>query len=344
MGAAEWCVNAWCWVDQDNCAIAATLSTYWPLAKVSWSYETCGAKNEYAEEPRTCGCHLDEYHTKGMPPPVDDPPLQPDGGMGGPAKDWQCEMCLDGARCSGATAASMRVLPGWFVVRSMSKATGAEERPKLLRCPGGIASCPGGASVTAVMGALPSTAKTAVRTCESITNSTEMKERDSDAVRLRQYPQCQCSRGGTGMLCRTCKSASIVGGKDWVAVRGSGLGCHECSIGSSEARTLVAVTIFGFLLSVLCIAMGWWCYTRPSIMEERFIDAFRSIEAGDASRMVGNFFGVEIGSGITKDIFVAAVIRQCGGNGGDSTVSAKTNRHALKLWSKLDEDKVRPEN
>ena len=58
VGAEEWCGKAWCWVDQDNCAIAATLSTYWPLAKVSWSYETCGAKNEYAEEPRTCSCLL----------------------------------------------------------------------------------------------------------------------------------------------------------------------------------------------------------------------------------------------------------------------------------------------
>ena len=344
VGAAEWCGNAFCFVDRANCAVANTLSSYWPHSELHYSYETCGAKNVYTEASRTCGCHVDEYHTQGMPPPVPHPPLQPDGGMGGPAKDWQCEACLDGARCSGAVATTMRVLPGWFVVRSMSSVTGAEKRPKLVRCPGGIASCPGGASITAAMGALPSTAKTVVRTCESITNATGMKEGDFDAVRLQQYPQCQCSRGGTGMLCRTCKSASIVGGKDWVAVHGSGLGCRECSIGSTDARTLVAATTFGFLVFVLCIAMGWWRYTRPSLMEERFIDAFRGIEDGDASKMVGNFFGVEIGSGIAKDVFVAAVIRQCGGNSNDSKLAANAKRHALNLWSKLDEDKVRPRN
>jgi hypothetical protein len=79
-------------------------------------------------------------------------------------------------------------------------------------------------------------------------------------------------------------------------------------------------------------------------MEERFIDAFRGIEDGDASKMVGNFFGVEIGSGIAKDVFVAAVIRQCGGNSNDSKLAANAKRHALNLWSKLDEDKVRPRN
>ena len=142
-----------------------------------------------------------------------------------------------------------------------------------------------------------------------------------------------------------------------MAVHGSGLGCRECSIGSTDARNLVAATAFGFLVFVLCIALGWWRYTRPSVMEERFIDAFRGIEDGDASKMVGNFFGVEIGSGIAKDVFVTAVIRQCGGNSNDSTrcriwsnnstykvATIAAKRHALNLWSKLDEDKVRPGN
>ena len=338
VGAAEWCGDKFCYVDPANCAVASTLTSYWPLSKLHYSYEACGEKNLYLEASPTCDCRVNEYHTQGMPPPVDDPPLQPDGGMGGPAKDWQCEACLDGARCSGATAASMRVLPGWFVVRSMSSVTGAEKRPKLVRCPGGIASCPGGASITVAMGALPSTAKTAVRTCESITNSTGMEEGDFDAVRLQQYPQCQCSRGGTGMLCRTCKSASITGGKDWVEVRGSGLGCRECSIGSTDARNLVAATAFGFLLIVLCIVVGWWHYTRPSLVEERFIDEFRGIEDGGAALMVRNFFGVKIGSGITKDVFVDAVVRKCGGN------VARADAQAVALWIKLDETEVRTEN
>ena len=257
--------------------------------------------------------------------------------MGGPAKDWQCEACLDGARCSGATAANMRVLPGWFVVRSMSKATGAEERPKLLRCPGGITSCPGGASVTAVMGALPLTATTAARTCESVTTP-GMEEEDFETMRLQQYPQCQCSRGGTGMLCRTCKSASIVGGKDWVEVHGSGLGCRECSIGSTDARNLVAATAFGFLLIVLCAVVGWWHHTRPSLVEERFINEFRGIEESGAALMVNNFFHTKIGSGITKNVFVDVVARKCGGN------VARAEAQAVALWTKLDETEVRTEN
>ena len=344
VGAAEWCGNAFCYVDQDNCAIATLLSGFFPLSKLYYSYETCGAKNVYAEFARTCGCRVNEYHTQGMPPPVDDPPLQPDGGMGGPAKDWQCEACLDGARCSGATAASMRVLPGWFVVRSMSSVTGAEKRPKLVRCPGGIASCPGGASITAAMGALPSTAKTAVRTCESITNSTGMEEGDFDAVRLQQYPQCQCSRGGTGMLCGTCKSSAVVGGNNWVAVRGIGGGCKECTMRSADATTMVGVTMFGILFLVLCAALFKCWYTRPSLMEMRFVGAFRHINTLGATKIVEDFFGVKVGSGITRDVFVAAVVRRCGGKdkggggsrGGGGRRVKKTN--ALKLWGKLDED------
>ena len=237
----------------------------------------------------------------------------------------------------------MHVRPGWFVVRRISKTTGAEKRPKLWRCPGGIASCPGGASITEVMGVLhvPPATKTAARTCESIANSTPgMSEEDFKAVRLLQYPQCQCSKGGTGMLCRTCKSADIVGGKDWVAVRGSG--CSECSIGSADARSLVAVTTLCLLLLVLCIVLGLWRYTRPSIMEERFIDAFRGIEDG-GKLMVRNFFGVAIGSGISQEVFVAAVLRRCGGGGGNVKETASTKAHALALWSKLDENDVRNE-
>ena len=43
MGAEEWCGNAWCWVDQDNCAVANTnFESNFPLTKMHWSYETCG--------------------------------------------------------------------------------------------------------------------------------------------------------------------------------------------------------------------------------------------------------------------------------------------------------------
>ena len=43
VGAEEWCGKAWCWVDQDNCAVANTnFESNFPLTKMHWSYETCG--------------------------------------------------------------------------------------------------------------------------------------------------------------------------------------------------------------------------------------------------------------------------------------------------------------
>ena len=333
-GAPLWCKLKWCWVDPANCDVVSAESTFFQSSNLYYSYETCGAKDVYTGfNPSICGCQITEFHTKGMPPAVDDPPLQPDGSTEGPARDWKCEPCIEGAQCAGGTMVTVKVRPGWFVVRRVSQKTGAEKRPKLWRCPGGSAACPGGASIAKAMGVLM--VKAEARACENITISTKD---------LQQHSQCQCNSGGTGMLCQTCKSADSVGGRDWVVVRGNGRGCIECSIDSAEARTLVSATFFGFLVLVLCIVLGWWRYTRPSVMEERFIEAFRGIEDLGGKIVATRFFGVEIGSGITKDIFVAAVIRRCGGShGGDGTVEASTKAHALKLWSKLDEDDVRNE-
>ena len=338
--APSWCSSAWCWVNPDNCARQKTLSAYFPSPKLTYSFATCGGTDTYSA---TCQCRQDEYHTQGMPPAVDNPPLQPDGSVGGPARDWSCEACLEGAKCMGAGPSSMRTKPGWFVVRSVSNKTGAEKRPKLRRCPGGVASCPGGTSITEVMGEKLPTVKTAARACESITNTTPgMSERGFKSVRLLQYPQCQCGEGGTGMMCRACKSAAFIGGKDWVA-SGSGVSCRECSIPSAGATKLVAAITFGFLLFVLSIVIVKWHYTKPSVVEERFIDAFQRINELGAKRVVADFFGAEIGTGITQEVFVAAVIRRCGGTsskegGSSDAVATSVKTNALKLWDKLDED------
>ena len=67
--------------------------------------------------------------------------------------------------------------------------------------------------------------------------------------------------------------------------------------------------------------------------------AFRHINTLGATKIVEEFFGVKVGSGITRDVFVATVVRRCGGNdsgGGSSGSVVKSN--ALKLWGKLAED------
>ena len=130
------------------------------------------------------------------------------------------------------------------------------------------------------------------------------------------------------MLCLTCKSSDVADGKDWVQ---SDVGCHECFVSSSGATTLVGAITFGFLLFVLCAALGWWWFSRPSFEEQRFVNAFRRINELGAERIVKDFFGKPVGSGITKDEFIATVTRKCG-NGVGNTVSAS------RLWDKLDED------
>ena len=72
------------------------------------------------EQSPVCECKKTEYHTQGMPPSVADSPQQLDGGMGGPARDWACEACLEGTACTGGTTSTVTVQPGWFVLRSVS--------------------------------------------------------------------------------------------------------------------------------------------------------------------------------------------------------------------------------
>ena len=329
--APSWCSSAWCWVNPVNCALKNTMGTYFPSPRVTYSYATCGAKNTFST---VCQCRTDDFHTKGMPPSVDDPPLQPDGVIEGPPKDWKCEACMEGAQCTGGTTSTIQVQPGWFVVRRVSKTTGAEKRPKFRRCPGGSQVCPGGALIAQVMRELPPTAVAASRACESITNVTlKIRTGSYETARLRQYPQCQCGPGGTGMLCQACKSSTTVGGKDWVAA-GNSSGCQECTMWSADATTLIGAITFGFILLVLGAVLGWWRFTRPSIVEERFVNAFRRINELGANRIVKDFFGVTIGSGITKEIFVDAVIKRC----GNGAVTASVLAQSSNLWSKLDED------
>ena len=324
--APSWCLSKWCYVHPAKCALKNTMSGYFPSPRLTYSYATCGGSDTFSA---TCKCRRDEFHTKGMPPLMDDPPLQPNGIIEEPAKDWKCEACMEGTECTGGTTSTISVQPGWFVVRSVSKATGAEKRPKLLRCRGGFENCPGGTSVAQVMRKLPPTAVAASRTCESITNVTlKVGTNEYEEARLHIYPQCQCGPGGTGMLCQACKSSSSVDGKDWVAAAG-GI-CKECTMLNSDANNIVGAIMFGSILIVLCVVVGWWRYTRPSVVERRFVNHFARINELGAGRIASDFFGAPIGSGITKDNFVAAVLQRCGTSGDD--------KDALKLWDKLDED------
>ena len=336
--APEWCSRSWCYVDTANCGLGNTLSRDFATAALAYSYDTCGFMDAYSA---VCSCDpAVEFHTKGYPSPGNDPPLQPDVSMG-PARDWKCEACPEGCQCTGGTAATVTVRPGYFVIRRVSKATGAEKRPKLWRCPGGSVECPGGASITAALGVLLPTERTAATACESIPNSTTgTGSVGFDTARLLQHPQCQCGPGGTGMLCRACMSSSSAETM-WVFDEKSGVGCHKCSLSSADSTKLVAAVTFGFLLVMFCVTLGWWRHTKPSITEQHFIHAFRHIGELGAARIAKEFFGVpSIGMGITKDVFVAAVILRCGGHrrGNKGTVSAIVKAHALKLWGKLDED------
>ena len=336
--APEWCSRSWCYVDTANCGLGNTLSRDFATAALAYSYDTCGFMDAYSA---VCSCDpAVEFHTKGYPSPGNDPPLQPDGSMA-PARDWKCEACPEGCQCTGGTAATVTVRPGYFVIRRVSKATGAEKRPKLWRCPGGSVECPGGASITAALGVLLPTERTAATACESIPNSTTgTGSVGFDTARLLQHPQCQCGPGGTGMLCRACMSSSSAETM-WVFDEKSGVGCHKCSLSSADSTKLVAAVTFGFLLVMFCVTLGWWRHTKPSITEQHFIHAFRHIGELGAARIAKEFFGVpSIGMGITKDVFVAAVILRCGGHrrGNKGTVSAIVKAHALKLWGKLDED------
>ena len=130
------------------------------------------------------------------------------------------------------------------------------------------------------------------------------------------------------MLCQACKSSSSVDGKDWVAA--SGGTCKKCTMLYSDANNVVGAIMFGSILTVLCVVLGWWRYTRPSMVERRFVNHFARINELGADRIASDFFGAPIGSGITKDNFVAAVLKRCGTSGDDKDV--------LKLWNKLDED------
>ena len=303
------------------------------------------------EQSPVCGCKSSEFHTKGMPSPTT-----------GNVSSFMCEACLQGTQCNGGPAATMRVLPGFFVSRRVSAHTGREQRPFLWRCPGGMHACSGGAFITKAMG-VPA-AKISARACED-TNMTNYTEGERSLQQNSQ--QCQCGPGCTGLLCRACQSRphDDMNGKDWVqtltfTTSAGKFGCRECSMSSSEATTMVAVATLVCFLLVICAVLAWWWYTRPSITERRFVSAFLPIFELGAERAMEEFFGVAVGSsrskkdrmlglGITKDVFVKTVIRRCGRAKdlmktriGDSRVSDATTmrvKHdALKLWQKVDAD------
>ena len=363
VGSPAWCERSWCFIDASACKLSSTRGLYFPLSTLAFSYETCGEVNSFSS---VCECASNQFHTKGMPPAMDDPPLQIDGSTGASPKDWKCEACLEGARCHGGVADTLEVRPGYFAIRKISKSTGAQERPLLLRCRGGAKACPGGTSVSAAT--TSSVLLSPARVCENITTTNLGSGPGSfEAARLLQSPPCQCGLGGTGMLCQTCKSSGIVGGAEWV-VQSSGFGCTLCAVRSVDAVTLIGAIFFGFVLLSLFGIFSWWYYMKPCVVETRFVDTFGLINELGAAHIAKDFFGASIGSGITKEVFVAAVVRQCGGERrggtgarGDGIVSedfapprrcsfasisaaargalvADIRPQALTLWNKLDEN------
>lgn len=317
VGAPEWCLSPYCYVDPANCAVANSLSKFFPLTKLYYSYATCGATNTF-DDYATCGCQDNEFHTKGMPPSLDDPPLQPDGGIGGPAREWKCEACPEGVFCTGRTAAALRVRAGWFVVRHVSSKTGAEKRPDLLQCKSSVA-CKGGIVILPELAPMSPGAPDVASTCDVVAG------RNSSGG-----PQCQCSTGRTGMLCGACQS-DTPRGLDWV---NSGSECKECSTSRANATAIVVIVFVLVLVFFISLRILFRRLMRLPRIEKRFVQAFSNLEKKGAAVVVDAFFGPGSRFGITREVFIA----QCSAHLRKGTAPAKIERDVKRLWVKLDAD------
>ena len=338
-GAPSWCSNAWCYVDPNKCAQGdLSFGSSFASPKVAYSYQTCGSENSFIG---VCGCSSsegeEEFHTMGMPSSAGEPPLQPDGSIGGPAKDWKCEKCLEGAKCTGGTAATLRVKKGWFVIRRVSNETGAEKRPDLMRCLS-PESCNRMVFILDELGPLPPDAPGPEAACDVVhgRNST-------------RRGCCQCSPGHTGMLCGTCQS-DTPNGFDWVQWKNSsGTGCYECSVTRGTATTIVGVVFLLVVFSFILIRILLTRLARPPDVERLFVRAFSTLEDDGAAVVVDKFFGAGSRYGITQKVFIDSLTEmlrhteriattKAPTKGLTSIGDAKVNNDVMRLWVKLDAD------
>ena len=327
-GAPAWCSKMWCWVDPTRCDRLNTLSSKFQSPKVAYSYETCGDANTYEG---VCGCSNvkgeEQYHTKGMPPFAEEPPLQPDGSIGEAAKDWKCEKCPEGAECTGGTAATLRAKEGWFVLRRVSSKTGAEKRPKLMPCssPG---LCTGKVFILEELVALPPDAPGAEAACDVVGSK--------NRTRSGGGSQCQCSPGSTGILCGTCQS-DTPNGFDWVQWENStGTGCSECSVTRGTATVIVVIVFLLAVFSFILIRTLLYRLARPPNVERCFVRAFSTLEDDGAAVVVDKFFGVGSRYGITQKVFIDGLTEML--RHTDGVASAKVKKDVMRLWVKLDTD------
>ena len=263
-----------------------------------------------------CGCRSTEFHTKGMPPAASDPPLQPYGRIEGPARDWNCESCPDGVQCMGGTAATITVQKGWFMLRHVSKTTGAEKRPVLMRCASSVA-CPGGMLILAEMARRASASFCNAHTDEipagfcNIPPGMPGAESACDVVAGRNssgsISQCQCSTGRTGMLCGACQSGEDTpNGLDWVH---SGGECKVCSTTRRNATVIVVVIFLLVILFAVLLSFLFKRLTQMPLIEKRFVEAFSNLDSNPEETGWGSvaddFFGPGSRHGIKQEVFMA---------------------------------------
>ena len=332
-GAPSWCSNAWCYVDPNNCAQGdLSFGSSFASPKTAYSYQTCGFDNSFIG---TCGCSSsegeEEFHTMGMPSSADEPLLQSNGSIGGAAKDWKCEKCLEGAKCTGGTASTLRVKKGWFVIRRVSKETGAEKRPDLMRCLSPD-SCSGMVFILDELGPLPPDAPGPEAACD-----------DVDGMNSTRRGCCQCSPGHTGMLCGTCQS-DTPNGFDWVQWENStGTGCYECSVTKGTATTIVVVVFLLVAISFILVRVLLTQLARPAHVERCFVRAFSTLEDDGAAVVVDKFFGAGSRYGITQKVFIDGLTEMLRHTEGIATTKAtpggaEVNKDVMRLWVKLDAD------
>ena len=287
VGAPDWCASVWCYVDPAVCheSITTTLSTYFQGSKLHYSYASCGETVTYTAVKRAavCGCKPEEFHTSGMP--------------GTPPREWECKTCVEGAKCNGGAAISMRTKPGWYVSGNTTLyATRAQ--PQLYRCPGGRDVCPGNVPIatflrTPVAGVSPCDAGGNVRA-----EPLDVPALDAKMIHNASGlgVECQCSAGGIGMQCDTCMDG-------WAKM---GITCKRCPSKEATTGRVLAIS-FGIVAAAAFASLVALYFSRPPRVERLFCDAFKSLDDVGVRSLVKSFFGDSAmgEGGVTKEIFLA---------------------------------------
>ena len=324
VGAPDWCASVWCYVDPAVCheSITTTLSTYFQGSKLHYSYASCGETVTYTAVKRAavCGCKPEEFHTSGMP--------------GTPPREWECKTCVEGAKCNGGAAISMRTKPGWYVSGNTTLyATRAQ--PQLYRCPGGRDVCPGNVPIatflrTPVAGVSPCDAGGNVRA-----EPLDVPALDAKMIHNASGlgVECQCSAGGIGMQCDTCMDG-------WAKM---GITCKRCPSKEATTGRVLAIS-FGIVAAAAFASLVALYFSRPPRVERLFCDAFKSLDDVGVRSLVKSFFGDSaVGEGgVTKKVFIAKCVENLplhlnprpGKKARD-----EASRAIERLWVKMDENK-----